>query len=152
MFTYFLTTYLHTYLFTNLLTYLSTYLLTYLLTYSIQQNPSWEANRFSVSQEIPRFFLTRRFITASKSARHLSISWASSIQSIPPHPSSWASILIFFSPLCLALSSGLFPSGSLTKSLYTCLFSPIRATCPAHLNFSPAQYCVSSTDHAAPQK
>ena len=31
-----------------------TYLLTYSLTHSIQQNPSWEANRFSASQEIPR--------------------------------------------------------------------------------------------------
>ena len=31
-----------------------TYLLTYLLTYSIEQSPSWEANRFSASQEIPR--------------------------------------------------------------------------------------------------
>ena len=28
-------------------------LLTYLLTYSMQQSPSWEANRFSASQEIP---------------------------------------------------------------------------------------------------
>ena len=27
---------------------------TYLLTYSIQQSPSWEANRFSASQEFPR--------------------------------------------------------------------------------------------------
>jgi len=30
------------------------YLLTYLLTYSNQQSPSWEANLFSASQEIPR--------------------------------------------------------------------------------------------------
>ena len=30
------------------------YLLTYLLTYSMDQRPSWEANRFSASQEIPR--------------------------------------------------------------------------------------------------
>ena len=29
-------------------------LLTYVLTYSTQQSPSWEANRFSASQEIPR--------------------------------------------------------------------------------------------------
>ena len=28
--------------------------LTYLLTYSTEQNPSWEANRVSASQEIPR--------------------------------------------------------------------------------------------------
>ena len=38
-----------------LLTYLHTYLLTYfdLLTHSVKQSPSWEANRFSTSQEIP---------------------------------------------------------------------------------------------------
>ena len=29
-------------------------LLTYLLTYSMEQSPSWEVNRFSASQEIPR--------------------------------------------------------------------------------------------------
>jgi hypothetical protein len=29
-------------------------ILTSLLTYSMQQSPSWEANRFSASQEIPR--------------------------------------------------------------------------------------------------
>jgi hypothetical protein len=37
-----------------LLTYLLTYLHTYLLTYSMEQNLSWEAKRFSVTQEIPR--------------------------------------------------------------------------------------------------
>jgi hypothetical protein len=36
-----------------LLTYLLTYLLAYLLTYSTEQSPSWEANWFSASQEIP---------------------------------------------------------------------------------------------------
>ena len=40
------------------------------------------------------FYGTRRFITAFTSARHLSLSWASSIQSIPPHPTSWGSNLI----------------------------------------------------------
>jgi len=35
------------------LTYLLTYLLTYSLTHSMQHSPSWEANRFSASQEIP---------------------------------------------------------------------------------------------------
>jgi hypothetical protein len=29
-------------------------LLIYLLTYSMEQRPSWEANRFAASQEIPR--------------------------------------------------------------------------------------------------
>jgi len=31
--------------------------LTYLLTYSMQQSPSWEANQFSASQEIPPYFM-----------------------------------------------------------------------------------------------
>ena len=34
--------------------FLFTYLLTYLLTYSMVQSPSWEANWFEASQEIPR--------------------------------------------------------------------------------------------------
>jgi hypothetical protein len=35
-------------------TYLITNLLAYLVTYSMEQSPSWEGNRFSASQEIPR--------------------------------------------------------------------------------------------------
>ena len=54
-FTYLLTwfTYLLIY-FTYLLTNLLIYLFTYLLTHSMEQSPSWEANRFSASQVIPR--------------------------------------------------------------------------------------------------
>jgi len=40
--------------FTYLLTHSLTHLITYLLTYSMEQSPSWEVNRFSASQEIPR--------------------------------------------------------------------------------------------------
>jgi hypothetical protein len=47
---------------------------------------SWEANRFPTIQEISAFYGTRRFITAFTSACHLSISRASSIQSIPYIP------------------------------------------------------------------
>ena len=45
-------------------------------------------------KKFPAFYRTRRFITAFTNARHLSLSWASSIQSIPPHPTSWRSTLL----------------------------------------------------------
>ena len=73
------------------------------------------------------------FITALTSVRHLSLSWASPIQFIYPHPTSWRSILILSTHLHLGLPSGLFPSSFPTKTLYTPLSSPIHATCPAHL-------------------
>ena len=72
------------------------------------------------------------FITALTSVRHLSLSWASPIQSLYTHPTSWGSILILSAHLRLGLPSGLLPSGFPTKTLYTPLSSLIRATCPAH--------------------
>ena len=84
-------------------------------------------------KKFPAFHETRRFITALTSIRHLFLSWASPIQSIFPHHTFWRSILILSTHLCLGLPSGLPPSGFPTKSLYTPLSSPIRATCPAHL-------------------
>ena len=45
-------------------------------------------------KKFPAFYRTRIFITAFTSARHLSLSWASSIQSISPNPISWRSILM----------------------------------------------------------
>ena len=64
-------------------------------------------------KKFPAFHGTQRFITALTSIRHLSLSWASSIQSIYPHPTSWRSILILSTHLRLGLPSGLFPSGYL---------------------------------------
>ena len=70
-------------------------------------------------KKYPAFHGTRRFITALTSVRHLSLSWASPIQSIYLHPTSWRSILILSTHLRLGLPSGLFPSGFPTRTLYT---------------------------------
>ena len=70
-------------------------------------------------KKFPAFHGNRRFITALTSVRHLSLSWASPIQSIYSHPTSWRTILILSTHLCLGLPSGLFPSGFPTKTLYT---------------------------------
>ena len=59
--------------------------------------------------KFPAFHGTRRFITALTSVRHQSLSWASPIQSIYPHPTSWRSILILSTHLHLGLPSGLLP-------------------------------------------
>ena len=84
-------------------------------------------------KKFPAFHGTRKFITALTSVRHLSLSWASPFQSIYPHPTFWRPIPILSTHLRLGLPSGLFPSGFPTKTLYSLLSSPIRATCPAHL-------------------
>ena len=67
----------------------------------------------------PAIHGTRRFITAHTSVRHLSLSWARPIESIYPHPTSWRSVIILSTHLRLGLTSGLFPSGFPTKTLYT---------------------------------
>ena len=54
-------------------------------------------------------------------------------QSMSPNLTSWKSNLTLFSHLCLGILSGLFPSGFHTKTLYTPLLSPTRATYTAHL-------------------
>ena len=84
-------------------------------------------------KKFPAFHGIRRFITALTSVRHLSLSWASPIQSTYLHPTSWRSVLILSTHQRLGLPSGLLPSDFPTKTLYTLLSSPIRATCPAHL-------------------
>ena len=76
------------------------YLLTYLLT-------PWcrflleKLTGLQLVKKSPAFHGTRRFITALTSVRHLSLSWASPIQSIYPHPTSWRSILILSTHLRL---------------------------------------------------
>jgi len=80
-------------------------------------------------KKFPTFHETRRFIAALTSIRHLSLSWASPIQFIHPHPTSWRSIIILSTHLRLGLPSGLLPSGFPTKILYTPSPHPTVCVC-----------------------
>ena len=97
-----------------------------LLNYAMEKSPSWEANRFSASQEISRILWNPNVHYRIYKCLPRAPSWARSIQSMPTHPTTWRSILIRSSNLCLDLSGCLFPF-RLPSSLL------LRATCPTHL-------------------
>ena len=101
---------------------------------TIEQSPSWEPHRSSVSQEIPRTLCnTNVYYHIHKSPPPVHIlSQINPVQS--PHPTSWRSISILSSHLLLGLPSGLFPSRfSHQKPVCT---SPLPHTCymprPSH--------------------
>ena len=136
-----------------LVTWLLGYLLTYLLT-------PWcrvlleKLTGLQLVKKSPTFYGTRRFITALTSVRHLSLSWASPIQSPYPHPTSWRSIPILSTHLRLGLPSGLFPSGFPTKTLYVPPphpYAPHAQPISFFSILSPAQCWVRITDHLAPR-
>ena len=71
------------------------------------QIPSSAANWSAASQEIPQISPNPKVLSRTHtSIHHLSLSWASPIQSIYPHPTSCRSILILSTHLRLGLPSG----------------------------------------------
>jgi len=103
------------------------------LTYSMEQSPSWEANRFSASQEIPHILRNPKahYRIHKCSPTVLILSQLDPVHDLTSH--SRRSFLILSSHLSLGLPSGLFRSGFPTKVLHTPLLSPKRVTCPAYL-------------------
>ena len=79
------------------------YLITYMLTYSMEQSPSWEANRSSASQEIPPILWNPKVhYCVTKSLPPVpTLSLINPVHA--PYPTSWRSILILSSDLCLGL-------------------------------------------------
>ena len=124
----------------------------------MQHSPSWEANQFSASQEIPRILWNPRVYSRIHKCPppHPILSLLDLVHN--PHHTPWRFILILFSHLCLGLPRGLFPLGFSTKTLCTSLLNHIRATCPAHLiilNFTKRkilceQYRSSSPSSSRP--
>ena len=79
-------------------------------------------------KKFPTFQGTRRFITTLTGVRHLPLSWASPIQSIYSHRTSWRSILILSTHLHLGLPSGPLPPLSPPRS-----YTPLLLTRTRHM-------------------
>ena len=108
--------------------------ITYLLTYLLHGAESfWEANWFAVSQEITRISRNSKVHCRTYKCPRTVYILGQHNKYIFPHPTPWRSILILSIHLSLGLHSGLFPSGFPSKTIYNPLFSPIRATYPAHI-------------------
>ena len=118
------------------------------------QSPSWEANWFTYSQEIPRISWNPKVhyrthkrpppvpILGQPNPVHRPVSHLLEI-----HPN-------ITTHLRLGLPSGLFPSGFPTKTLYAPSPPPyVPHALPISLFsiLSPAQFWVRSTDHLAPR-
>jgi hypothetical protein len=88
----------------------------------MEQSFPWKVTSVSASQEFPTFYGTQKFITVFKTARHLFLSWARSIQSTLSHRIYLRSILVLSSHLRLRLSNGHFSSAFPTKSPYEFFF------------------------------
>ena len=108
-------------------------LLTYLLTYSMVQSPSWEANWFAASQEIPRILWNPKVhYRTQKRPPPVPILCQPNPVHIP------TSHLLEIHPNIIQPSTPRSPQWSLSlrfphQDPIRPLSSPIRATCPAHL-------------------
>jgi hypothetical protein len=108
--TYLLTLLYFTYLLSLLTLLYFTYLLTYSLTHSLTPRSRVFLEKLTGSQlvkKFPAYYGPQKFITALASALHLSLSWARSIQSRPPHSTYWRSNLILSFHISQGLPSGL---------------------------------------------
>ena len=98
------------------------------ISYKNPQKRSINVKQLTVAQlvkKLPAIYEARSFSTVTTTARHVSLSWARTIQSTSPHIISLGSILISSAYTRLSLSSGPFMWGA-------CTISP-----PTHTNPTP---------------
>jgi hypothetical protein len=90
---------MHTFLKAFISAALKTYILSYLLTPG--RRVLEKLKGFQLVKKFPPFYGTRKFITAVTNVRHLSLSWTSSIQSIPyiPRLKTHLNIILLSTPV-----------------------------------------------------
>jgi hypothetical protein len=93
----------------------------------MELNPSCEAANCAATQELPNISWNPKVQYRVHKSPPLTpiLGHINPIHTVPSYLSKIR--------LLLGLPSGLFSSGFCTNILYTLFFSPIRATCPAHL-------------------
>ena len=126
-----------------------TYLLTYLLTHSMEQCPSWEANQFAASQEIPYILWNLKVHYCIHKCPPL----VPIMNQLDPVHTPTSHFLKIHLNIILPSAPG-SPQWSLSlrspqqNPVHTC---PLPHTCHMPISFflilSLAQYWVSSTDH-----
>ena len=127
---------------------LNTYLLTPQRTVLLQKLLG-----FQLFKKLPAFYGTRKFIDTYTSYGHLSVSWARSIQSMPPSHFLWIHLNIALPSMPGSSKWSLslrfphhLPCIRLPSSLYALHAPPISF----FSILSPEQYWAKSTDHLVP--
>jgi hypothetical protein len=95
----------------------------------MELSPSWEATSRSATQEFPKFYWTRMFITLFTKANHQSLTWARWIHSISLHSVPLRSILILYSPTTYRFSCWSLSFWVYHQNPVCILLLPMRATC-----------------------